>query len=242
MWWSVQAWSVLTWALGPVAWGAGCEKTSVGALAGVPTPSVLVLGERKGTLPDLSRAAAIVGKLAAKGPVTVAVQAVSADQQAALTSFSEGVTPLASLPAAVDWENRWGFPFEAYEKLFAQREKGVRFVAIGARVTLKPKDAFVDLPPGYVAVLADAMGESPVPVELETTTLETMAWTDLGLAKAALAGWDGQGVLVILVDRLHVEGGLGVAWQAQRQTELPVASALLANGETRCYPGDRFLP
>lgn len=233
MWWSV---------LTAAAWGAGCEKTSVGALAAVPSPSVLVLGERRGTLPDLSRAAAIVGKLASRGPVTVAIQAVGADHQDALTAYSEGRTPLASLPAAVDWDNQWGFPFEAYEKLFAQREKGVTFVAIGARVTLKPKDAFVDLPPGYVAVLADAMGDSPVPVELETTTLETMAWTDLGLAKAALGAWDGQGVLVILVDRLHVEGGLGVAWQAQRQTEVPVTSALLAAAETRCYPGDRTLP
>jgi hypothetical protein len=224
------------------AWGAGCLKTSVGELSQVPSPSVLVLGERRGTLPDLSRAAAIVGKLAGRGPVTVALQAVDREFQPVLVDWSAGRTPLEQLPAAVEWNDRWGFPFDAYAKLLGARDDGARFVAIGGKVTLKPKDATLQLPPGYMAVLADAMGDSPVPVELETSTLETMAFTDQGLASAALAAWDGEGVLVIVVDRLHVEGGLGVAWQAQRLTDVPVTAALLAHADTRCYTGDRFLP
>jgi hypothetical protein len=228
--------------LAPLASGAGCTKVSVGDLAAVPSPSVLVLGERRGTLPDLSRAASIVAKLSARGPVTVAIQAVHRDLQPALDDFSAGKVSLEALPAATNWEDRYGFPFEAYTKLFATRERGVKFLAVGTTVTLKPKDAVLNLPPGYIAVLADVMGDSPVPPELETTTVETMAWTDSSLATAALDGWNQEGVLVVLVDRLHVEGGLGVDWQASRLTELPVAAALLANGDSRCYTGDRLLP
>ncbi len=224
------------------AWAAGCEKTSIGDLAAVPSPSVLVLGERKGTLPDLSRAAAIVGRLAARGPVTVALQAVPREHQRALDDWAAGTTSLAALPAATEWADRWGFPFEAYAKLFATREKGARFLGIGVPYSLRPPAEQLPLPPGYLSVLADAMGDAPVPGELETTTLETMAWTDQSLARAALDAWSGEGVLVVIVDRLHVEGGLGVAWQAQRLTQVPVSAALLANAGTRCYAGDRFLP
>lgn len=231
LWWAVSS-----------AEAAGCTKVSVADLAAAPSPSVLVLGERRGTLPDLARAAKIVARLAARGKVTVALQAVAAEHQAELDAYAEGRTPIEVLPAALDWEDTWGFPFEAYAKVFALRGPNVRFVGLGAPVTLKPKDAVFPLPPGYIGVLADPMGDSPVPGQLETTTVETVAWTDHSLAQRALGAWDGAGVLVVLVDRLHVEGGLGVQWQAERLASVPVGAALLADGESRCYPGDRLLP
>ena len=41
-----------------------CTTTSVGRAAAIQAPAVLVLGERKGTQPDLKRAYKIVKKLA----------------------------------------------------------------------------------------------------------------------------------------------------------------------------------
>jgi hypothetical protein len=45
--------------------------------------------------------------------------------------------------------------------------------------------------------------------------------------------------LVILADRLHVEGGLSISCQAQRMTEAAVVPVLLAKAETPSYAGDK---
>jgi hypothetical protein len=111
-------------------------------------------------------------------------------------------------------------------------------VPLGAR---KPADAALAVPPVYIHVLADALGEGPMPAELETRFVEQVAWIDTQLATKALEGWNGEGFLVVLVDRLHVQGGLGVAWQLERLTELPVSAALLADAGTRCVESDRIL-
>ena len=80
-----------------------------------------------------------------------------------------------------------------------------------------------------------------MPAELETRFVEQVAWIDHQLATKALEGWSGEGFLVVLVDRLHVQGGLGVAWQLERLTETPVSAALLADAGTRCVESDRIL-
>ena len=107
---------------------------------------------------------------------------------------------------------------------------------------LLPDDQTVPLPPGYIHILSDAMSDAPIPVDLETPYVAEVAWADHRFAKAAIDAWDGKGTLVIVVDRMHVEGGLGVGWQAQRLTGSPVVQAMLANGESRCYAGDQLLP
>jgi uncharacterized iron-regulated protein len=219
-----------------------CSKTSIGKLTKVPRPTVLVLGERKGTLPDLARAKSIVSKLRKKGPVTLALQAVRADHQDALDRYVRGELPVETLPEALEWEATWGFPFSAYTRLLGTYAQGVKLVAVGKPYTARPADSALPLPPGYIHVLADPMGDNPVPVDLEAKYVEFVAWADHQLAADAIAAWDGQGALVIVVDRFHVEGGLGVQWQAQRLTDHPVVAAMLANGESRCYPGDQLLP
>lgn len=219
-----------------------CEKTSLGKLAALPTPGVFVLGERKGTLPDLARARKLVTKLLKRGPVTVALQALPKDKQAELDAYTSGSVLLGALPATVDWANAWGFPFEAYEGLLATSEDGAKLVGIGQPYTLRPADATMTVPPGYIHVLADAMGDAPVPPELESGLVQTVAWADHRFAQDALAAWDGQGALVIVVDRYHVEGGMGVQWQARTLTDKPVEAAILADAESRCYPGDKLLP
>ncbi len=232
------------WVIGllSVAMAEDCAKTSVGKLAAVPQPAVLVLGERKGTLPDLKRAKAIVAKLAKRGPVTVALQAVAVEHQPVLDEVNAGKLSVDQLPSTLDWENTWGFPFEAYEPLFALAGPGVKLVAAGQRYEPLPEEVTLPLPPGYMHVLADTMVESPLPVELESSFVAEVAWADHRMAKSALAGWDGKGALVIVVDRFHVQGGLGVGWQAQRMTDAPVTAALLAAAEGICYAGDQTLP
>lgn len=219
-----------------------CSKTSVGKLAKVEQPAVLVLGERKGTLPDLSRAARLVKKLLKKGPVTVALQAVPASQQATLDQYARGGLSMEVLPERLDWVNTWGFPFEAYERLIATGRQGAKLVAIGDRYLPRPAEVTVPLPPGYVQLLEAPMGETPIPVELESRYAEFVAYADHRMARAAVEAWDGKGVLVVVVDRFHVEGGLGVQWQAQTLTAAPVKGVLLANARSQCYKGDLVLP
>lgn len=224
-----------------------CARSSVGKVSQGALPGVWVLGERKGTLPDLSRARKIVKKLAKRGPVTLALQAVAQDQQGVLDDFAAGTLALDALPTSLDWEARWGFPFEAYAPLFAlghsddPAKPAVHLVGIGGEYHLRPQDQPMALPPAYFAILADPMGDNPVPPELETPYAEFVAWADHTFAERALAGWDGQGALVILVDRYHVEGGLGVSWQAQRLTPAPITAVVLADAESRCYAGDVLL-
>jgi hypothetical protein len=219
-----------------------CEKTSLGKLAALPTPGVFVLGERKGTLPDLARARKLVLKLLKRGPVTVAVQAIRREHQAELDAYTSGSVLVGALPATLDWENTWGFPFEAYVPLLETSADGAKLVAIGQDYALRPQDAELTVPPGYIHVLADGMGDSPVPAELESTLAQTVAWADHRFAAAAIEAWDGQGALVIVVDRYHVEGGMGVQWQARTLTDKGVEAAILANADSRCYPGDKLLP
>ncbi|MEQ1568840.1 MAG: ChaN family lipoprotein [Myxococcota bacterium] len=216
-----------------------CGRTTIGKLAQGPVPGVIVLGERKGTLPDLSRAKRLVKKLAKRGPVTLALQAVRQDHQGVLDQAAAGQLALEQVPTALDWENSWGFPWSAYAPLLEL--EGVKLVGIGQDYKLRPLDEPVQLPPAYFNVLVDPMGDNPVPPELETRYVEFVAWADSRLAAAALDAWDGQGALVVVVDRYHVEGGLGVAWQAQRRTDKPVAAALLADADSRCYPGDTLV-
>jgi hypothetical protein len=80
-----------------------------------------------------------------------------------------------------------------------------------------------------------------MPPELESRFVEQVAWIDHQLATKALEGWDGNGFLVVLVDRFHVQGGLGVPWQLARLTEAPVSAALLADAGSRCVETDRVL-
>lgn len=234
------------WLLSLAAWaaepGEGCTRTSVGKLANTPMPAVLVLGERKGTMPDLGRARKIVAKLAKRGPVTVALQAVDAEKQGALDRFSQGQLSIEALPAELDWENRWGFPFSAYAPLLETKALGAKLVAIGGPYKPQPEGEPISIPPAYIHVLTGPMGDAPMPVELEGRFASFVATADRRLASSAISSWNGQGALVIVVDRYHVEGGLGVQWQARQLTEVPVVSAMLANAGSLCFAGDALLP
>lgn len=217
-----------------------CVKVSGAEIAAVDAPAVIVLGERRGIWPDLLRAERLVNRLHARGPVTVALQSVRVEHQPILDQLMAHSIGLRDVPALTDWTNTWGIPWPSYEGLVSTGEVGVKLVAIGVDDQPRPADTPIPMPPGYLHVLLDAVGEHALPVDLEDDFVQLMAWKDHRMAQAAISQWDGQGVLVIVVDRLHVEGGLGVAWQAQRLTDRPVSAALLADGQSPCYANDRI--
>ncbi len=220
----------------------GCERLRMGQLLGHPSPRVLFLGERRGTRKDLSRARRIVRKLAASGPVTLALEVVDGQKQNVLDRLSEGKLTPEKLPEALGWEASVGFDYRWYERLLRlYAQDGVQVSAVGQPVQLRPDEQTLPLPPGYALVLADAMGEGPVPPELEERLVQTAAWRDHRVAQAALDSWSGEGWLVVVVDRAQLEGGLGVQWQARQLTDAPVDFALLADAGSRCYKGDRLL-
>ena len=217
-----------------------CEKVGLSTIADVPAPAVIVLGERPGAWPDLLRVEKLVHKLRRDEQVSLAFQAVNRDKQSVLDQFEDAKLRQTDLPSLLDWAAHWTMPFDHYQPLIAMAELDVQLIAAGSDVELRPADARVPLPPGYIHILMDAVGENPLPVQTESTFVQTMAWRDYNIANTAIQQWNGEGYLIILADRLHVEGNKGVQWQAARLTEHPVQAVLLADGNSPCYAGDRI--
>jgi len=228
------------WTLVAVAAAQQCEVVSLGDIVEIEAPAVVVLGERKAHQPDLKRAWKVVSKLSKRGPVTLALEAVHAEAQEVLDKYERGGIDPADLPDLLGWQQYWGFEYAPYEKLVTASLIGVHVVGVGLDLGPRPPDERVPLPPGYVNLLVDSLGDHPVAVELEGDFVEAVAWRDHSIARTALEGWDKKGTLVILADRLHVEGGMGVQWQAQRLTQHPVHGALLAWADSPCYRDDRI--
>lgn len=211
-----------------------CTQSTVPEVALIPAPAVLVLGERMGTAPDLPRATRLVRKLAAREPVTLGLQIVPSSKQQVLTRYDQGELAPELLEQELGWK---GFPFAPYARLLSL---DVDTLALGVPVEAKPEGQPVPLPRAYGRFLADGMSGHPMPADLEAEFAQMVAWVDLRIALNAIESWDGQGYLVIVADRTHVEGGNGIGWQAQRLTEAPVHTVLLGDAGA-CYDGDTYL-
>lgn len=210
------------------------------ALADLPAPAIVVLGERKGTPLDLRRAARLVRSLQRETqPVTVALEAIDTAQQPALDDWIAGRLTADALPDALQIAERYGFSHAPYTRLLDTALTGADLVGVGLPYTAAPADTPLLVPPGYSFQLVPTMGGSPVPAALEETFAAAMAWRAAEIANRALGAWNGTGYLVIVADRALVEGGLGVSWQLQRQTETPVRAIVLADADGPCLPGDR---
>jgi len=218
-----------------------CQLTSLGQLAATPPPAVFVLGERRGTSPDQARAYKLAKKLAKAGPVTLALQAVHTEQQGVLDGWAQGQVPDEQLGAQLQVFDRWGTAPDRYAKLVRGHSVGLQVVAAGVDPTHPPDGVIAPQPPGYVHLLSGTMGDSPVPVELEGRFASMVAYTDHRVAARAVEAWDGKGYLVILADRLHVEGGKGIGWQAGLLTPAPVKTVLMTRSDSPCYDADLYL-
>lgn len=216
-----------------------CERIGMTDITSVTSPAVIVLGERKGTWPDLIRAEKLVDRLSRRGDVTLALESVLAEHQGVLDQYETGAVQSRDLPELLRWNQWWGFSWTDYQGLVTSADRNVRVVGVGAPLEARPEDVPLSLPPGYPHLLAQATGEHTMPVALESTFAQNMAWMDQRIARGALDAWDGEGWLVVLVDRLRVEGGLGVQWQAQRMTDANVEAFVLADGDSPCFSGDQ---
>lgn len=218
-----------------------CEDVRFRDLKRLEPPRIVVLGERHGHQPDLRRARRLVRVLDRQAPVRLAIEAVHHPYQAVLDRHALGRAEDSDLPALMRWEQTWGFPWKPYAPLVTAGTDGIEVVAAGLELAEMPGDASVPIPPRYMDVLRPTMGDHEVAIGMEQSFVTAMAWRDHEIARRALDGWSGEGFLVVLTGRGHVEGGKGVAWQLARQTDVPVEAIVLARGEDPpCWPGDRI--
>ena len=221
------------------AWSQTCTFVTGADITATPPPAVVVLGIRRGTQPDLWRASRVAHRLAKQGPVTLALADVPVEGQSVLDRYAEGAVLPSDLPELLSWDSEVGFTWSAYRSLVTGAAWGADVRAVGVDWSVRPSDAILPLPPSYMFVLGEAFGGAPAPVTTEPRIIEMMAWRDHRIAANALEAWSGQGYLVIVVDRFHVEGGKGVQFQASRMTDRAVEAFLVTDAGARCWPSDR---
>lgn len=220
---------------------AACPTTSVQALVDqVEAPAIVVLGERHGHRRELKRAARVVEAFAARGPVTVALEAVRGERQEAVEAFADHGRR-CRLKRDLDWKETWGYRYGAYWRTLRQGRDGVRLVGAGLALGPAPAGKAIAIPDGYEEQLAEAMEGHELPPDMKARFTRSMAWRDLRIGELAVAGWDGEGVLIILTGRGHVEGGRGTPWQLRRQVQVPVHAALLDAEDAECPAGNPAL-
>lgn len=225
------------------AWAHECAEVDVASLAETPAPAVFVLGERHGERADMKLALSLVRALQRRGPVTLAMEAVHERNQPVIDQFAMGQVKPGKLPAALDWDETWGYPYGAYKKLVTGSRSGIAVVAAGLELGPKPEDREVPMPEGYAEKLMKSMeGHAHLMTpEVRERFPVSMTWRDFRIGELGVQSWSQQGYLVVLAGRGHVEGGQGTNWQLERLQEHPVHSVVLAHEGSRCEPGDRIL-
>lgn len=215
-----------------------CTPVGMSDIVDVQAPAVLVLGSRRGTQPDLWRARRVVEALEDRGEsVTLALDVIHRRHQSTLEQYVRGQLPAEALPQALSWAGDVGFSYDPYEPLVRPTHRPL--VAIGLDPEDAPTEGPVQVALEYQDVLRDAMAGAEVPPSRQEDFLQWVAGQDRDLATAALEAWGGQGILVIVADRVRVEGGVGLPAQLELYAEVPVHAALLAWARTPCFPGDR---
>ena len=211
-----------------------CVCEAIDALDALTPPAVVVLGERHANAGDLKLAARAAERLGARAPVTVALEAVHTSKQAALDQLRAGELRPRQVEAAADWSATWGHAFAPYLPVL---KLDAPLVAAGLALGPAPDGREVAVPDAYVDGMREMAGHHGVD---PARFARSMAWRDLGIAENSVAGWSGQGFLVVLAGRGHVSGGHGVTWQLGRGlVTTPVHGYLLAS--EGCATGDHVL-
>jgi hypothetical protein len=231
--------SLLLVILSANAHAADCEVIGLSDIVSVEPPAVIVLGERPGLRLDSQRALRVVTRLQQEAPVTLALEAVHERYQPILDRYAAAEIDPSDLPHLLGWEETWGFDWSTYEPLVTAAVLDVDVVAAGLDLGTRSVGQQVPIPPRYVEVLRDAMAGADVPMVKEGEFIQAMAWRDHRIAELATGGWDGEGYLVVLADRLHVEGRKGVSWQLERLRNEQVEAFVLAWATPPCYAGDQ---
>ena len=224
------------------AYAGGCDPTWLSE-AVVDAPAVIVLGARRGMQPDLFRARRLIKALSEKAEVTLALDIlpVSAADDYRLhlaNGFGDEVLPLA-----LDWDDKVGLPWSGYKGFFTDPD--LRWVPVGVGPGEHPDSSEpVQIPMGLGNVLRDTSAGN-FPAQRQEVLLRAIAWQDSVISQRAIDGWDGDGYLVVLVDRFRVYGRSGVDWHLPYYTKAPVSSYLLSWSGEDCTEGEKvftFLP
>jgi len=226
------------------AWTAiaddACSTATLRDVLKIPEPAVIVLGERHGAEPDMARALRVIRRLHVNSQnVTLATDMVHRDQQSAFDSYASGDESVEYLAEDLSWNDRTGFPFAPYGRLFRTTRYGVSLVAVGASPIGPPPERRPPIPQGYANWVASAIPNNTLAFGMDTRIARTLAWTDFQIAEHALLEWNNSGYLVILTERARVEGGMGVQWQAAQLTDIPVHSFILSWSQAYCTAGDK---
>lgn len=218
-----------------------CEDISLEEVVAQAGPAVVVLGERHGSKVDMKRALQVVRALSEKGPVTLAMEAVHESNAGTIEAFAAGEFGAGKLPSKLHWKDTWGHDYKPYKKLLLSSRDGVKIVAAGLELGPKPDDREVPIPDGYKAFMADSIrGHAhAMSDEIRERFHISMAWRDFRIGELAAEGWDGQGYLVVLTGKGHVEGGMGTNWQLAEMVDAPISSVVLHHDGARCLDGDR---
>jgi hypothetical protein len=217
----------------------GCAAIDQRDLLDVPAPAVLVLGEEPGWARDARRAARVARALRDRGvPVTLALEALPAAVAPTLDGLRAPEPDLERARDALAWDTIRDVPYAPYRPLLALGLASVRrpttLLAVGqppVPATPPPTEA----PAALVARITEIAPDLPYAARVPVAAAR--AATDVALAEAALAGWTGQGVLVVVADRSRVAGDGGLPYQLAARTDAPVRAATLAWRDIDCVDG-----
>ena len=218
-----------------------CREITLSDIAAVPEPAIIVLGERRGAQPDLSRAKRVIQRLqkTAEGPVMLATDIVHHSVQKQFDDYERGAIRYESLEQQLQWPEQTSVSFAPYGQLFKQIENGLTVKAVGIDL-VGPPDSNIrpPVPAVYPSIVSAAIADDALPFGLDGRIAEIMAYWDFQVANRAANEWNGQGYLVILTERARVESGGGVPWQLVQAGKRKVYSFILSWSEPFCDEGD----
>lgn len=109
----------------------------------VSDAEIVVVGEHHNWASDHELETELLQAIAAARaprPVLLGLEMVDQPLQPVLDAFSAGDVAIDDLPAALDWNKRWGWRFKKYRPLFeAAREVGARCVALNVPAELQQR-------------------------------------------------------------------------------------------------------
>lgn len=224
----------------PAAAQDHCAPITLRDLRDLPSPGVLVLGENPGYANQLRRAARVVRAMRDRGePVTLALEVLPETAGGAIERLRAPEPDLERVERDLRWSEVTDLPYAPYRPLLA-----LGLTTVPRPVTLRPvgpppdlrKLGPIDLSTDLLRRIEDLAGPS-LPLQARQPVAAARAASDTRIAETAIAGWGGEGVLILVVDRGRVAGGGGLTWQIERRTEAPVWAATLDWRDHDCIGG-----
>jgi uncharacterized iron-regulated protein len=219
-------------------------------LRALSAASVVCVGEQHDQAPHHAVQAETVRELAARRPVTVALEMVSVDQQGTLDDFLAG--RMSETDFAAWWDKNWGYPYAIYKPIFdAARaaslpvaginvpralirevaRKGVAGLTPAERAQL-PASIAESADPRYRAYIESSLDEhGPMPADRRARMREAQAVWNEAMGANAFRLSNGGRLVVVVAGQGHMLYGGGIPESAARRgasalTVLPYGDAM----------------